>query len=93
MEKKDGGSDGSLTLKADINWLKKEVASLKSMNIIYLWDSLDMPPRVDINVVPEGTIRVDIWVEKTMKEMIYHLPQRPTKIPWKICHTSQNLRS
>lgn len=36
VEKTGGSSDGLLSIKADIDWLKNEVASLKYMNISYL---------------------------------------------------------
>lgn len=60
MENKDGSTNGSMDIKANIDWLKKEVASLMSMDISSLWDLLDMPLRVDINVVPEGITVVDV---------------------------------
>lgn len=63
VEKKEGGSDGSSAIKVDIDWLKKEVTSLKSMDISSLWDMLDVPPRVEINLVPKGVPGVNVSSE------------------------------
>lgn len=60
VETKGGGSDDLFAIKVEINLLKMEVASLKSTDISSLWDSLDMPSRVDINVAPKGIIGVDV---------------------------------
>lgn len=60
LEKKDGGADGSSAIKAYINYLKMEVASLKSTDISSLRDSLDLPSGIDINVAPKGITGVDV---------------------------------
>lgn len=58
MEKKGGTSIETTTSKANIDILKKEVITLKSLDINILWDSLDMPSGVDKDMAPKGTTSV-----------------------------------
>lgn len=43
VEKASGRSEGSLTIKADIDYLKKEVASLQFIDLSTFWNGLEDP--------------------------------------------------
>lgn len=44
IEKTNGSSEGSSIIIADMEYLKKKVASLKSMELSSFWDGLEVPP-------------------------------------------------
>lgn len=59
MENRDGGSEGTLTMKDDIDTLNKEIASLKSTDLSSFWDGLEKPSRVGINAALDDMMDVD----------------------------------
>lgn len=56
-----GGSIGISTLKADLDVLKKEVASFQSTNLSTFFDRLEDPPlKVDVAIIPDEGLIVDL---------------------------------
>lgn len=88
VEKKEDSSDGSSIVKIDIDLLEMEVASLKSTDINAFWDALDVPPKVDINMVLEVQQGL-----KAMKKMTYLIHLRPMRKPWEMTPARQSLMS
>lgn len=46
--------------KIDIDYLKKEVTSLQSIDLSTFWDGLEDPSKVYINIAPDDIVDVDV---------------------------------
>lgn len=60
VKKTSSGNEGLLSIKANIDYLKKEVASLRYIDLSNFWDGLEDSIQVDINIALNDGIDVDV---------------------------------